>query len=338
MNEPGYVDERFVGMKRGAVVRRIALVWAILASTVPAVARIEVSASIDTTSGYVGDRFSYEVRVVHSEDDSVLIPPHGINLHAFRILDYVPTTSEMSDGTIVQGGRYRITAFKPGTYIIPPLPVRYWTASGDSGELTTQSLTVEIVSLGVTAADSLRGLKPPKSVPVRLRPWVRNLIFATAFAVALGIALLIWLARRRRKTKVDRRPVVIDELAEFDRIRLDEYLSRNDVAGFYDAVSDQMRRYVSRRYRIAALEMTVDEIRFAFLDNGVAPDESSEILAFLERCDLVKFAKFIPDDEEVRSLIERAKDVVTSTRTLSTSTALEEAAKVTPDETAEGDS
>lgn len=317
--------------------RRIALVWAILASTAPVFARIEVSASIDTTSGYVGDPFSYEIRVVHNEGDSVLVPPHGINLHAFRILDYTPTNNKTSDGTIIRGGQYRITAFSPGTYLIPPLPIQYWTAFGDSGELVTQSLAIEILSLGVTAADSIRSLKPVEGLPIRLRSWVRNLLFAMLLLIALGIALLMWLARRQRVTKVDRRPVIIDELAEFDRVSLDEYLSRNDVAGFYDVVSDQMRRYVSRRYGIAALEMTVDEVQTALLGAGIAQDESNQILTFLIRCDLVKFAKFVPDDEEIHSLIERAKDVVRSTQAQPTSISAERDDGSTLDATTEAE-
>jgi hypothetical protein len=281
-----------------------------------AFARVEVSASIDTTSGYVGDPIGYEFLVHYGEGDSVVVPPQGINLAAFRILDYVPVIVASDDvGNRVTGGSYRLTAFRPGTYVIPPLPIRYFTADGSSGELVTPALSVEIISMGVTLTDSLRDIKPPVSIPLSLRRWVRIVLIVVGSLVVGLVALLIWLRRRVPDgEKAATEYIVVDELAEFDKIPARELIESGNITALYVEVSERMRSYISRRYGIAALEMTHAELVVAFDDQYIDQGETALIMIFLARCDLVKFAKFMPEESEIESLVERAKDVVRRTQ------------------------
>lgn len=301
-------------LKQSVVILWAALLCAIAAFAPNTVAQIEVTASIDTTAGYIGDRFTYELELIYYKNDSLVLPPQGINLHAFRILDYTAESQESPDGTRVQRSCYRITTFSPGVYVIPPLPIRYWTAAGDSGELITNSLTIEIHSLGVTPADSLRGLKPLETVPLQIRAWVLYSLIVVCLLVVLIVISGVYLAKKQRNSGVKKRSVTINEIAEFDRIILDEYIAHDDIAGFYDAVSDQLRVYFSRRYVIPAVEMTVDEVRVALIHTTMRKDDADAVHLFLARCDLVKFAKVQPDEEETNTLISRAKDIVRNTQ------------------------
>jgi len=279
-------------------------------------AAVEVQASVDTSAAYVGDLITYQVRVTYDEGDSVQSIPHGINLYSFRVRDYHPIERQRTkEGRWQEGGTYRIAAYRPGTYVIPPIPVEYRTASGRTGELVTQPLTIEIKSLGVGEGDTLRDIKPPVRVPVKVQRWVWVTLAVLAGGVLVAVLGALWM--RRWALRAEEPPYeaeVVDEIAEFDHISAQDLFARGEIKALYVLVSEAMRRYIGRRYRVSAMELTHEELEATFADAHISEDEAALLLDFLARCDLVKFARFVPPDEEVLSLIERAKEVVRRTQ------------------------
>ena len=279
-------------------------------------AAVSVEADVDTSAVLIGDVITYRITVTHGREDTVETPPAGINLFSFTVRDYQRLhPREREDGTIVSGAVYRIAAYRPGTYVIPPMPLSYRLAGGQTGELVTQPLTIEVRSLGVGEEDTLRDIHGPMVVPLQVRTWVW-VVVASLAAVVLGVLLyLLWRSKRRRADEEgSSEPIVVDEIAEFDKIPAAALIAEGRIGELYTLVSEAIRRYVGRRFRLDAMEMTHDELTLAFSDGHVSEAESGVILTFLARCELVKFAKFVPGEEEVSSLIERAKDVVRQTQ------------------------
>jgi hypothetical protein len=70
--------------------------------------------------------------------------------------------------------------------------------------------------------------------------------------------------------------------------------------------------YVERRFGIEALDRTTDEIRLALTrDPGrVAPLGADDIVDFLQRSDLVKFARMRPDEDVAKDALGFVRDLV----------------------------
>jgi hypothetical protein len=304
-------------MKRDMALLRFCILAILLGTAVsPSEAAVSVRASVDSSSALVGDVLTYRVLITHDEGDSITSPPAGINLHSFVNRDYRRIQShKLPDGRWQEGAVYRIAAFKPGTYIIPPLPVAWKDRAGVIREAITNPLTIEIKSLGVAKTDSLRGIKSAAIVPPVVETWVW-VLFGSFAVIATGlIIILVWMQKRARERQEGPPvPVVIDEIAELDKIPVDQLLAEGRLKELYILVSDAMRRYIGRRYGIDAMEMTHDELSFAYANLSVDREEAALVLSFLSRCDFVKFAKFVPPDEENTTLIERAKDIVHHTQ------------------------
>jgi len=299
--------------RRGAVA--LGLVWVILSAPGLAIAAVQVEASVDTAVVTIGDPITYRLLITYDAGDSVRVPPRGVQLYGFRVLRHATIASrETSDGRLQQGDVFRIAAYRPGRYVIPPVPVEYRIASGARGELVTQPLVIEIRSLGVGEADTLRDIKAPVSLPARVRRWVWFALGALA-ALGAGVAAFLFWRKRREQHAAEpaSRREVVDELGQFDLIPAAELIARGEVKQLYVLVSDTMRRYLARRYRVNAPELTHEELSAAFALCNIAPDEAELFLTFLARCGLVKFAKFIPTSDEVATLIDRAKDIVRQT-------------------------
>src|SRR5262249_30615438 len=88
------------------------------------------------------------------------------------------------------------------------------------------------------------------------------------------------------------------------------------VEQFYTRLSDVLRRYLELRYHLPAPEQTTLE----FLEQmqrapQLQPEQQVLLRDFLERCDLVEFARARPSPEECRTDVERARAFVEQTAT-----------------------
>ncbi len=165
---------------------------------------------------------------------------------------------------------------------------------------------------GPTWKKSARGYPP--AIPARLQPWVWIVIAGAGLACLGLVGFLLWRMHRQvGDVEGPSEPIVVDELAEFDRIPADELLAEGKVRELYFLVSEAMRRYIGRRYYFDAMERTLLELQHGFEAANLDESEARLFIDFLARCELVKFAKFVPPDEENVTLVERAKEIVRRT-------------------------
>ena len=141
--------------------------------------------------------------------------------------------------------------------------------------------------------------------------WVSALLTIAIAAVGL------WQVRRRRK-----RPetVIVIPAHEWAQGKLAALLAE-DLIGkgrfrvYCYRVSDIVRGYIERRFRVAAPEMTTEEfLTTAATDRRFGETTTEELDRFLTACDLVKYAKHQPTAVEAKSLLETAYAFVEQTR------------------------
>ena len=79
-------------------------------------------------------------------------------------------------------------------------------------------------------------------------------------------------------------------------------------------MSEIIRTYVEGRFDVFALEMTTGEVMDGLGETGLADDTLIAFAEFLNRCDLVKFAKLRPAPDGCRGILVAARDLVDRTR------------------------
>jgi hypothetical protein len=126
-----------------------------------------------------------------------------------------------------------------------------------------------------------------------------------------------WIRKRRRKRTIvpediPSEPANVIALRELAQLREDMPWAHKQVKYYYIRLTEILRRYIERRYRVMALEQTTDEIldSLKISTNGTYLKRLAGILTV---ADLVKFAKVIPDTEENASQLEEAIDFVNNT-------------------------
>ncbi|HEU0210365.1 MAG TPA: DUF4381 domain-containing protein [Candidatus Udaeobacter sp.] len=151
------------------------------------------------------------------------------------------------------------------------------------------------------AAEELHDITPPVDYSL-LPPW---LVFVIAFAALSLLGFLLWSFARRRKPALP--PKVPREIAldELEQIRCE--IEKMSPYQFSIRVSDILRRYVTQQYGVPATRQTSIEFLTATAKApSFSADDKSLLEDFLNRCDLIKFAKYEATVSDSELLLEEA--------------------------------
>lgn len=162
----------------------------------------------------------------------------------------------------------------------------------------------------VAGTNDIRPIKPPVFVPNPWTPW----LWAGGVIMTLGLvtlAVLLVLATRKRRSVAPPVPPHVRA-----RHKLEAALALiNDPRAFAIAVSDAVRVYLEERFQLRAPERTTEEfLRDLQKTSALTNAQKQSLAAFLEQCDLVKFARFEPPETMLRELQESALRLVHETQ------------------------
>lgn len=141
--------------------------------------------------------------------------------------------------------------------------------------------------------------------------------------ISIGIAIycismvILWgLKKRRMKQEKEevRIPAHIIALQALADLLSSDLFLQGEIKLFYQKISDILRVYIENRFGLQAPERTTEEFLQELQSNKVLPEEYNSILkAFLNHCDLVKFAKLTPKKESTLKIIKITQNFITET-------------------------
>jgi hypothetical protein len=153
----------------------------------------------------------------------------------------------------------------------------------------------------LVAAEEFHDIAPP--VDYSLIPtW---LVFVIAFVVLSALGLVVWWFARRRKPEPPPKAPREIAIGELEQIRGE--IERMSPYQFSIRVSDILRRYVAQQYGLPATRQTsIEFLTAAAKAPSFSADDKSLLEDFLNRCDLIKFAKYEATTSDSELLLEEA--------------------------------
>ena len=289
----------------------VALVAALLLAA-PLGAQSRITTTVDSTHATVGDRITLSVTVEHAPGAQVAWPD-SLDLAPFEVLAAQVAPPAAADGVVRSSATYTLAAFELGELEIPSFDVQVVGPDGETETLSTDAWVVEVLSVGVDESGEIRDIRGPLAIPLSL---LRMLLLA--LAPLLLVALLYTLARRLRSRDEAAQPgrpalerpaheIALEALAVLEASGM---LERGEVKEYHIEVSDVLRTYVERRFRVDALEMTTREVLLGLERVGVDESFREGLAAFLDQCDMVKFARVRPGPEPSRQVLELGRRIV----------------------------
>ena len=304
-------------MQRKIITTIITLAFLLAITILPAAAQAAVQAELQVPDGQytVGDPILLTLVVSHPADYQVIPPTLSDNLGDLVIYGQAPLqTVRNDDGTATTTQTIDTRLFAPGDYEIPAMVFSISDGAGNLMEFETPATGINIVSVLNEADTQLRDIKPQAELPyMNTLPWI---IAATALGLIGAVGYLIW--RRRQKqialSQIDNRlphEVVLDKLNRVQGLRLPD---KGQFKEHYTLISDVMRIYVERTFKVPVLDRTTNEVQMSLKTIGVDANIANSFIDILDESDMVKFAKVTPDIDSAYMLIETSRQFVEATK------------------------
>ncbi|MBI5150704.1 MAG: hypothetical protein HZA28_08050 [Candidatus Omnitrophica bacterium] len=164
-------------------------------------------------------------------------------------------------------------------------------------------------------AEDLHDVKPPLSLPSY--DWIWLVVLFTVLALA---CVYFWNKTRRRRAVMARSPDIVVTPWERAYQRLDSLANGNLLQdgqweAYYLTLSDIIRRYFEERFEIRAPEMTSEEFLMSLRGFPQLSGSANNILKeFLDSCDMVKFARYLPQEAEAQKTTLLGRRLVDETK------------------------
>lgn len=168
-------------------------------------------------------------------------------------------------------------------------------------------------SLAEEAAD-IRDVKGIVDVPAG-NEWIMLLL--AFLAVSLIVFISVWIIRRHLANRIEKSapiPPSPPHILAWNKLQNALGLI-HDADRFCTEVSLIIRVYLEDRFELHAPDRTTEEFLFELQSSKHLVDAHKDLLSnFLEECDMVKFAKAEPPENELRRLYEAAGRLIGETQ------------------------
>ena len=138
---------------------------------------------------------------------------------------------------------------------------------------------------------------------------------------AAVVASIVWyLFFKVKKNKVQEAPADTRlpwEIAyqQLDELAKSSLLEEGQFKVYYSRLSDIIRRYFEHQFGVRAPEMTTEEFLWSLeRSNDLTANQKSALKKFLSSCDIVKFAKYVPQATEGKESFQLALELVNETK------------------------
>jgi hypothetical protein len=130
-------------------------------------------------------------------------------------------------------------------------------------------------------------------------------VFLASFVGLSLVGLIVWWFKRKPKPALP--PKLPREIALEELDRIASEIERTNPYLFSIRVSDILRRYVTNQYALPVTRQTSVEFLTALAKSSpFSANEKSLLEDFLNRCDLIKFARYEATSADSRRLLEEA--------------------------------
>ncbi|MBP8259176.1 MAG: hypothetical protein KA118_05895 [Verrucomicrobia bacterium] len=156
----------------------------------------------------------------------------------------------------------------------------------------------------------LRPLKPPVALPL---PWTVWLVLILLLLAAAGLAVWLWRRSHRPVPPPPPEPPIPAHERALEKLR-DALALIDQPHPFTVRICDTIRTYLEERFHLHAPERTTEEFLLELRHSASLETEHKSVLGdFLQRCDLIKFARYEPGRHELDEIYRAAVRLVEET-------------------------
>ena len=277
---------------------------------------VTLTLTADPATADAGEQVRIRVTVTTQERVTMMTPllEEAETMGAFTVLHRGETTDiPLEDGRRSWTQEVIVDSFEPGIHPVPAVELTFAddrTKPATTGHITSDPLDITIESLHADVSSAeLQDI----------RGWIllpRDAWWPYIVGVGVLVGIGLWLTGRGRGDRILTPPPTAAEVARvsLSDLRHAGLLQRDEVDTFYVRLSGIVRTYIEGRFGLLAPRKTTSEfLHDAGGDAHLKQDQQSQLAAFLQMADLVKFARHLPPVEHGHDALDQAVTFVDET-------------------------
>lgn len=228
-----------------------------------------------------------------------------------RIIDTISQRVEYSQ-------RFILSSYDIGTTPIPAFEINY-----NDSIYRTQPYQIYVSTVEVDTTQGIYDIKPIFEVNYKLSHQINDLLNNHWHWLVIGILVLLIIFLLYKYAKKPKAEIVIEipkVPAHITALGVLKALSKNkaweneDKKIYYSSVTDTVRKYLEERFEIQAMEETTVEIIKDLKYSDILSKDKFFLQEILKQADMVKFAKFKPDNHDGEIVIGKSIEFVERTK------------------------
>ncbi len=261
----------------------------------------------------IGDKVTAEVKVVTDSKAKIEFDVEKTESEEVLIDDYKSEEKKLPENMKITTLTFTIQSFKLGSIKAGKVRVKV-----DGKEFEKEIPELEVVSILPQSKKDVNPLKPQSSVKPDYSYLKKYVKYALLFL--LVVFLLYYLVKKiiekikGREKKIEEKPEILAppciEVKDLISSLLSKtYLKEGRVKEFFVELSEIAKRFLGRVFEFDYDSKTSEEV-FQLIKGKVKIEEDALIRDFFEMCDLVKFAKYVPEQSEINTSVNLLYQIV----------------------------
>lgn len=281
-------------------------------------AQVEVAVEADTNSILIGEQIELQLSATFPDSFSIEFPAYFDKIDDFEIIKQKDAAPESKNQFTTLRRSYHITSFDTGYFVIKPIPFLVQHSGNDSADsLFSEPLLIRVSTIAIDSTAELKPIKGPMAVKRSFWEWAPYLFVPLLLILLGGLVWYLLMSRKQAEEEaVEAAPVIpphiwaLNKLEDLEQKKLWE---QGRIKRFHSELTNIIREYIERSFRVPALESTTDEILIKFRRIPVSRIQVENLRAILEKADMVKFARMKPDPESNQQSFDAAVRFVKET-------------------------
>ncbi len=276
----------------------------------PAAAGTQVSISVSENLAFIGDRIRLKIIVKTTSDvDNINVKTMT---KEFDILDQTAAQKRKEQDSLIFEKNIEIAFFKTGDFNVGPFVIELKKNEKVIETRETNSVPVTIKS---TLKEEDKDIKPLKNLlEIKGNPWyLLKYILGVLGVIIIGLLILFFLKRRKAKA-VETPKRLLSPLEELE-LRIKELyqqslFEKGKTKLFFIELTIILKQFLHRTYQFNAEDFTTYETLYDLKKREAEVSLLNNMEFLFSTADLVKFAKYIPDDGALSELAKKIEDTV----------------------------
>lgn len=267
---------------------------------------------IDKDNILIGQHISYKV-VLTLPNQSFAVNWFTVpdSLLHFELVEQSKLDSSVKDDNLIMEQTLTLTSFDSGVFKTPSFKIDI-VNNGNSKSFFTDSIPISIGYAVPDSTNQLRDIKPIIEVADSSALWIiitviilAVLVFATLvyFAIKHGSKKTI-LVKRTSLAAYDEAMQRLQKLKDFN------YKDETTTKKYYIELSSLLKYYISRKQQQNLLSSTTSDLLLYCKSKNIMDDSFANLANTLRMSDAVKFAKYLPIENENDDNWQTIKNII----------------------------